>query len=30
VAVLFWCLDPDFPGLDAIRALDVDAFLTNR
>ena len=28
--VLFYCLDPDFPGLDVVKALDVDGFLTNR
>lgn len=27
--VLFWCLDPEFPGLDAIMSIDVDAYLTN-
>ena len=27
--VLYWCLDPDFPGLATIGALDVDGFLTN-
>jgi hypothetical protein len=24
VVVLYWCLDPDFPGLSAIGGLDVD------
>lgn len=28
--VLFYCLDPDFPGLEIVKALDVDGFLTNR
>ncbi|OQR89604.1 hypothetical protein THRCLA_09672, partial [Thraustotheca clavata] len=27
--VYFFCLDPDFPGLDVIQKLDVDAFFTN-
>jgi hypothetical protein len=30
VTVLFYALDPDFPGTDVLRALDVDAYLTNR
>ncbi|CAK4369734.1 unnamed protein product [Aphanomyces euteiches] len=29
VKVYFFCLDPDFPGLDIIQDLDVDAFFTN-
>ena len=29
VVVLYWCLDPHFPGLDAIGSLDVDGYLTN-
>ena len=29
VVVLYWCLDPSFPGLDAIAAIDVDGYLTN-
>lgn len=29
VRVLYWCLDPEFPGLDAIRSIDVDGYLTN-
>lgn len=29
IAVFYWCLDPLFPGLDAISALDVDGYLTN-
>lgn len=28
-AVLFYCLDPRFPGLPHVSALDVDGFLTN-
>ena len=27
--VLFWCLDPSFPGLNRLAHLDVDAFLSN-
>jgi len=30
VIVLFYCLDPDFPGLATIASLDVDGYLTNR
>lgn len=30
VVVLFYCLDPDYPGLPIIEALDVDGYLTNR
>lgn len=29
VKVLYWCLDPDFPGLSAILSIDVDGYLTN-
>jgi len=27
--ILFWCLDPDFPGLAEVTSLDIRAFLTN-
>ncbi|ETW08529.1 hypothetical protein H310_01092 [Aphanomyces invadans] len=27
--IYFFCLDPDFPGLDTIQQLDVDAFFSN-
>jgi hypothetical protein len=27
--VLFFCLDPSYPGMDRVHALDVDGFLTN-
>jgi hypothetical protein len=27
--VFFFCLDPDFPGMEYVRNLDVDGFLTN-
>lgn len=27
--VLFYCLDPAYPGMDVVRTLDVDGFLTN-
>lgn len=29
VTVLFYCLDPQYPGLRHVSALDVDGFLTN-
>lgn len=29
VRVIFYCLDPEFPGLPHLTALDVDGFLTN-
>jgi hypothetical protein len=29
VIVLFYCLDPDFPGLETVRLLDVDGIMTN-
>lgn len=29
VKVLYWCLDPDFPGLGPILSLDVDGYMTN-
>lgn len=29
VTILFYCLDPQFPGLRHVSALDVDGFLTN-
>lgn len=29
VTILFYCLDPAFPGLQHTSALDVDGFLTN-
>ena len=29
VVVLFYCLDPAYPGMERVLALDVDGFLTN-
>ena len=29
VVVMFYCLDPSYPGMERVLALDVDGYLTN-